>query len=366
LKYKYLVGMLALCGTATVARAETKCSISRIAELPVTMAGLRPEVRVKINGKDVVFLADSGAWYSMISPGSAAELGLKLQVLPPGYFNVGVGGSFVPKYTIVDSFTIAGVKIPRVEFLVGGSEFGTVGLLGQNVLAIEDTEFDLANGMIRLMRTRNCGKSPIVYWAGPEVNFSVVQTESMPTERPHIIAPIYINGIKLRALFDTGASSSFVSLKAAARAGLKPDTPGVTPAGVSSGLGRSLVSTWVGPVARFVIPDCGSGAIWTMSICWSVPISSCRTMSTGRTRRSACRSPSMAGTSSIFGIWGGTAKSMTLDLHRPRHRPIRRKRAPRRPRPVQRRPTRRGSAGAVRPDPCGAIFPAPLRTSIRR
>jgi tetratricopeptide (TPR) repeat protein/predicted aspartyl protease len=255
LKYKYLVGMLALCGTATVARAETKCSISRIAELPVTMAGLRPEVRVKINGKDVVFLADSGAWYSMISPGSAAELGLKLQVLPPGYFNVGVGGSFVPKYTIVDSFTIAGVKIPRVEFLVGGSEFGTVGLLGQNVLAIEDTEFDLANGMIRLMRTRNCGKSPIVYWAGPEVNFSVVQTESMPTERPHIIAPIYINGIKLRALFDTGASSSFVSLKAAARAGLKPDTPGVTPAGVSSGLGRSLVSTWVGPVASIRIGD---------------------------------------------------------------------------------------------------------------
>lgn len=255
MKQRHLIGAIALCAVVAPAQAETKCEVGQIAQLPVTMAGLSPRVQVKINGKDAVFEADSGAWYSLISPGSAAEFGLKLRDLPPGYFNVGIGGTFVPKLTIVDSFTIAGVQVPRVQFLVGGSEVGSVGLLGQNVLAIADTEFDLANGMIKLMRNRNCGKADLAYWAPPNTAYSMLQTEVMPSERPHIIAPVYINGIKLRALFDTGAGTSFVSLRAAAKVGLKPDAPGVKPAGSSSGLGRKFVRTWIGPVASIKIGD---------------------------------------------------------------------------------------------------------------
>jgi tetratricopeptide (TPR) repeat protein len=191
----------------------------------------------------------------MISPGSAAELGLKLTDLPPGYFNRGIGGSFAPKLTVVDRFTIAGVPVPRVQFLVGGSEVGSVGLLGQNVLALADTEFDLANGMIKLMRSRGCDKVDLVYWAPAGTNYSLLKTEIMPAERPHIVASIYINGVKLRALFDTGASTSFLSLRAAERIGLKPDGPGVTPAGMSGGLGRGFVKTWIGPVASIKIGD---------------------------------------------------------------------------------------------------------------
>lgn len=255
MKQKYLLGVLASMALGSGAQADPKCEVGAIAQLPVTMSGLRPIVHVQINGKDAAFIADSGAWYSMISPGSAAELGLRLVDLPPGYANRGIGGEFTPKLTTVDRFTIAGVPVPRVEFLVGGSEVGSVGLLGQNVLAIADTEFDLANGMIKLMRSRNCGKVDLAYWAPPNTAYSVLQTESMPTERPHIIAPVYINGVKLRAVFDTGFSSSFVSLRAAARIGLKPDTPGVTPAGATGGLGRKFIPTWVGPIASIKIGD---------------------------------------------------------------------------------------------------------------
>jgi tetratricopeptide (TPR) repeat protein/predicted aspartyl protease len=255
LKQRYLIGAAALCSAIAPAHADPKCQVGQIAQLPVTMVGLRPLVHVQINGKDAAFTADSGAWYSMISPGSAAELGLRLTDLPPGYFNRGIGGSFAPKLTIVDRFTIAGVPVPRVQFLVGGSEVGSVGLLGQNVLAIADTEFDLANGMIKLMRSRGCDKVDLVYWAPPGTNYSLLKTEIMPAERPHIVGSIYINGIKLRALFDTGASTSFLSLRAAERVGLKPDGPGVTPAGMSGGLGRRFVKTWIGPVASIKIGD---------------------------------------------------------------------------------------------------------------
>jgi len=219
------------------------------------MSGLRPLVHAKINGKEATFIADSGAWFSMISPGSAAEYGLTLEALPAWFRMSGVGGTVVPKLTTLKSFTIAGVDIPKVQFLVGGSEVGSVGLLGQNVLALLDTEFDLAHGMIKLMKSQGCSNVNLAYWAPAGGFYSVLDTERMDDERPHIVASIYVNGVKLRALFDTGASTSFVSLKAAARIGLKPGGEGVTPAGESSGIGRKLVSTWIGPVGSIKIGD---------------------------------------------------------------------------------------------------------------
>jgi tetratricopeptide (TPR) repeat protein/predicted aspartyl protease len=243
----------ALSGTALA--ADGQCRVGRVAELPVTMTGLQPMVHAKINGREAVFVADSGAFFSMISPGSAAEYGLSLERLPMGFRVIGVGGSVDPMLTTVKSFTLAGVDIPRVQFLVGGSEVGSVGLLGQNVLAIMDTEFDLAHGMIRLMRSENCSKANLAYWVKPGEAYSVVETESSQEERPHIYGTVYVNGVKLRAMFDTGAATSSVSLKAAARFGLKPDGPGVKPSGVSGGIGRSFVHTWIGPIQSIKIGD---------------------------------------------------------------------------------------------------------------
>lgn len=54
------------------------CKLDRLVELPVTMVGLRPMVPAKVNGKDVQFIADSGAFWSTIGPVAAAELGLEL------------------------------------------------------------------------------------------------------------------------------------------------------------------------------------------------------------------------------------------------------------------------------------------------
>ncbi len=69
-----------LAGAAALpASAETKCSVGQMLELPITMSGLRPTAPARINGREVRFLVDSGAFYSSISPGSAAELGSEAQ-----------------------------------------------------------------------------------------------------------------------------------------------------------------------------------------------------------------------------------------------------------------------------------------------
>src|ERR1700733_4680458 len=69
--------LLRLAASPTAAFAD--CTLAKLAELPVTMEGLRPVVPVKINGTDSRLIVDSGAFYSMLSPGSAAELKLKLE-----------------------------------------------------------------------------------------------------------------------------------------------------------------------------------------------------------------------------------------------------------------------------------------------
>lgn len=231
------------------------CHIKPMAELPVTMLGLQPMIRAEINGKPARFIADTGAWYSLMSSATAADYGLKLDAAPAGLKLSGAGGDVDPRVTTVKSFTILGVSIPNVEFLVGGSDTGSVGMLGQNFLAMADAEFDLAHGVIRIIRLEGCNsKSSLVYWAAAETPYSEVETEDVA--RPsHILAPVYVNGIKLRAMFDTGASTSFISRSAALRVGLKAGSPGVTDGGQSRGIGRHVVQTWLGPIQSVRIGD---------------------------------------------------------------------------------------------------------------
>jgi tetratricopeptide (TPR) repeat protein len=73
---------------------------------------------------------------------------------------------------------------------------------------------------------------------------------------PHTIGFAFINGIKIRVMFDSGASVSTLSLKAAERAGVKPDSEGVVGAGYSRGIGRGQVKSFIGRFSSFKI---GSG-----------------------------------------------------------------------------------------------------------
>src|SRR5262249_37918753 len=92
------------------------CKMGKIAELPVTMNGLRPMVTAKINGVDATFLADSGAFFSLISPASAEEY--KLSTAPTNVVLQGIGGQSMARVTTVKEFTLAGVPIHNVQFVV--------------------------------------------------------------------------------------------------------------------------------------------------------------------------------------------------------------------------------------------------------
>lgn len=234
-----------------------QCILGKIVEFPITMVDLRPQMTAKINGTDVRFMVDSGAFYSIISPASAAELNLSSRS-PFGFYIRGVNGDANASITRVKEFTIPGVTLHDIEFIVAGSQIdrGSVGVLGQNVLHYADVEYDLAQGVIRLMKPLDCSsKVTLAYWVGksgtPYSDISIQSRERTSSAIGHAS----INGADIRVLFDSGAYVSTLTLKAAERAGIRPDSPGVVPAGMTGGFGRNLTPSYIAPFESFKIGD---------------------------------------------------------------------------------------------------------------
>ncbi|MGN6277395.1 MAG: aspartyl protease family protein [Sphingomonas sp.] len=239
-------------GTANA--ADNKCSIGQLLELPVTMIDRQPTVPVELNGHQMRLVADSGAFFSSLSPGVAAEYGFKRRGAPMGLYVSGVGGDIRPDVTTIDNFRLGPVTLHRVDFLVGGSEVGPAGLLGQNILGVADVEYDLGNGVVRLMRPDDCRGKNLAYWAdGKPSSVEPIAADSRIGKQT--VGVVELNGVKLKAVFDTGAGQTILSSRAAARVGVKPDSPGVEEAGYSNGIGRKMVDTWIGSFDSLKIGD---------------------------------------------------------------------------------------------------------------
>lgn len=248
----------ALAGLALVfgsGAAWAGCEVGGVAELPATMDGMQAMTDAKINGKDVRFVIDSGAFWSVISPGSARELGLSVEPLP-GWIMRGVNGDASMSLATVKTFTLSGVDLPRVQFVVAGSEVGGAGVIGQNLLGFFDAEYDLAHGAVRLMKAKGCEKANMAYWvAGTNRQYSVVNLMPVDQNDKQTVGTVTLNGVKIKATFDTGSFDSVLSMAAAARAGITPKSPGVEPGGTIVGFGRKLVRTWIAPFDSFQVGD---------------------------------------------------------------------------------------------------------------
>jgi tetratricopeptide (TPR) repeat protein len=240
------------CLAPAVGAAATECKLGVVAELPVKMSGGHALISGSINGVDAVFMADSGAFYSMLSAGSAEKFRLRLGPLPTGLEVIGIGGDETAHLATASDFDLVGLHggpVHKIEFIVGGNAFAreTAGLVGQNVLAFADTEYDLANGIIRLVRTTGCAGRSLAYWSGSQAVAVMGISRTTPTE-PHIVGTATLNDAKIRVLFDTGAPTSFLTKRGAERAGVRITDPGVvTSGGASTGVGRRAIETWIAP-----------------------------------------------------------------------------------------------------------------------
>lgn len=243
------IAVLLAFSIGTAAAAEG-CTMVRAPDLQVTMHGLTPRISVQIDGKDESLILDSGAAYSTLSIQTAERLNLPHYSDTNFYMEGATGGRTATQVATADTFTIANVPIQHVDFVVVPVVWsdGISGVLGQNVLRVADVEYDLSDGIARLIRPMNCGDGPLAYWATSQP-VSVVDLQSASALHPHLIGPVLLDGTAIRALFDTGGQHSIISLHAAKSVGITPQSPGVTPGGTISAMGGKPVRVWSAPIA---------------------------------------------------------------------------------------------------------------------
>lgn len=251
---KFAAALTAVCAlSASVAQA--KCVVNHFADLPVTMHGIQPLVPAEINGVKVNFKLDSGAFFSLISRSAADRMKLSLEPTSSDFSLEGIGGEAETHLTKVATFTLAGVPLKNIPFLVASAgDSDVAGLLGQNVLGLGDVEYDLPHGKVRLFKPEDCWAFAMAYWAGGR-GFSTISIHPPDDNDRHTKGEVYVNGKRLTAIFDTGADASILTRRAAERAGVNVNDRDVNAAGTIGGVGGGVVRTWIAPVASFKIGD---------------------------------------------------------------------------------------------------------------
>jgi predicted aspartyl protease/tetratricopeptide (TPR) repeat protein len=236
-----LAVLLAVLAFPSLAADPPKCKLVRIAEWPVRLQRGLPIIEGSINGKKIGVLLDTGAYASLVTKAAAEKLDLATRSTSEWMF--GVGGESRVFTTRIEELRIAEAVRTGMRVRVGGERPipGVDFILGDDFFKGIDIEFDYAKGVVRLFQPMDCKGVSLAYWDKDALQVPM-------EDESKIVVPIKVNGRAGRALLDSGASGSVVSLAFAAKVGITPETPGVVSSECSSGIGADFVRSWV---ARF-------------------------------------------------------------------------------------------------------------------
>lgn len=205
--------------------------------LPYVRRAVVPTVRVRIGGRDVVALIDSGAQYSVIDRALVAALPAtdrSVFDMPLVAYGVG-GGSQVGRGTTLvlslEGLEISGLRAAILDLGPLAAEEGlrTPLIIGQDVLGEAVLALDPARRHVRLIRREAFVRPADLAPAAVRLSGKAMTTE------------VTVEGSIIKAIIDTGASAMLgLSREAATGAGLLDGRPQET--GVSLVLGGAMRS----------------------------------------------------------------------------------------------------------------------------
>ena len=215
------------------------CMLEQQAELPLQNMRNFLLAPVSLNGRTALFVVDTGAEASTVTP-QAAEA-LRLPTDPRhGSVLLGIAGPFHPPNVRVRSFALGTVVRADQSLSIGRMPsfppaFPTVaGLLGADVLSAYDVELDLPNGRMSLYTPRGC--AGFVPWPGA-VAVPLARTRSGLT-----FVDAVVDGVTVRALLDTGARTTLLARRTATDLGLTDQVLARDPQRVGIGIGLGNVA----------------------------------------------------------------------------------------------------------------------------
>lgn len=271
-----LLVLLAACAGPAPDVSGGVCSLDRRAVLPVAVVQNVPLVGVLINGQPATMVLDTGANLTMLTQTAARRLGLVPEA-GVAVETVSAGGAGVAGAARIGGLLLGGTELPGrlvgvVPISLPSWAGGRVdGLLGTDVLADYDVELDLPNGTVTLYRARPC-LDALPPWPAP---FQTLERREVASGA--LFVPVWLDGVGLTALLDTGTSLTVVTPRVAWAAGVPgevlaraPVLQGVTP-GPSSLTTRAVRfrelrlgdEAWRGPVLLVgpLPPSAGDGLL---------------------------------------------------------------------------------------------------------
>ena len=209
-------GLLAMVFAAAAAGADAPaapapCRLISLGSVPMEMDGTgRITVPVTFNGVEKRIMVDTGATASAITAATATELKLPAEEMRNRGSVVMWGGNKASRIATVNEFGIAGMKGKDFLFFVINRYVESAGLLGGDIFRSYDVDLDFANAKFTMFSADHC-PGQVVYWTrGP---YAAVPFE---VNDNHIAVKLKLDGKNVKAILDTGAPDTDMSLEKAA------------------------------------------------------------------------------------------------------------------------------------------------------
>jgi tetratricopeptide (TPR) repeat protein len=183
----------------------------------------RPYIRTRLNGREAIFVIDTGSGFTVISKDAAKKF--KVSEIARGGHSQGVGGTgkFSIIYGLIKSLELGDIKLKSIPCFIrpfhvdknADKEFQADGFIGLSVLSHFLTELDYKDNVIRLDQSTSRTMPVVAQSATTVVPFRTTQNGLISVETE-------IDGKnKINAILDSGASSSVISVAAVERLSMR-------------------------------------------------------------------------------------------------------------------------------------------------
>ncbi len=240
--------LLGGCGQAVVPGSPEACAVHKVTEVPLIPpsppATTRWSIAMTLDGKPVTMMLDSGATGLMIDAEVAARLGLR-QRSDMRAFASGLGGTVYRRVFEVVAVGIGSQVTERDQIIIEMTESqaagrGFDGIVGMRAFERNDIEIDFPARTMRLYRARFCpaGSPP---WPAGFGTFPRAGRQS-GDNRPMVA--VTLDGRTVKALVDTGATTTVVDHSFAKTVGARDAPPPGARQGTMRTMSEATVPMW--------------------------------------------------------------------------------------------------------------------------
>lgn len=215
------------------------------------------ELSVTVAGQPALFILDTGASWSMIRASRAVDLPTERSHIEIQ----GFGGFATNRVAALPEISIGPWSVKHAAFFVGPEKWDpgpdVWGLIGADFLQPFDLELNLAENKVNFFLPSDCGDD-VVYW--PNSGIAKIPLE---IDKNLIYLRVKLDGEDIKAIFDTGAYSTLLSLaRADSLFDLTPGDPRLEAAGTAVGVDGNRIATYLHRFKKLQIGDLSFNDPW--------------------------------------------------------------------------------------------------------